>query len=139
MNPVIKILLIIGMILIPSILLVERFFPLFRISGESMYPTYQSGELFLCRRISRRGIKKLKVGDVICYKAPVGNSPVIKRIADIYSFDFNDGENVIYFDCRGDNSRHSFDSRNYGVISEFSVICRLPKKYQRPNLSPYVE
>ena len=107
----------------------EILFPLYRISGNSMWPTYHDGEMFLCRRIFRKS--KIRCGDVICYKAPEGASPVIKRVTRIK---YKEGK--LYFFCEGDNYKNSYDSRKYGFVSEDNIICRLPERYQRPNLYP---
>jgi len=51
-----------------------------RVKGESMFPTYNDGELLLTEKVSYR-FSKPKRGDVIVFEAPVGhNIDFIKRI-----------------------------------------------------------
>ena len=101
--------------IIGVLLLLHHLFPLVQVCGNSMYPTYQNGEILIGRRIFLK--RNIKEGDVIVYKCPADGKTVIKRV-----FGFT-GDNKFY--CLGDNSEHSFDSRHYGGVSSKNLICRV--------------
>lgn len=89
-------------------------FGLFRVSGESMLPTYQSGNLLLGWRWAIRP----KVGDIVVVF--IENRSLIKRISAI------DGDQI---EVHGDNVSFSTDSRSFGPISmsciQAKIISRL--------------
>lgn len=94
-------------------------FPLIRVVGTSMYPTYCEEEVILGSRIFRKS--NLKVGDVIVYRSPVDNDRlVIKRIDHF----LRDGRKL-YIYCLGDNAGDSYDSRHYGFVSSKNIVCKV--------------
>lgn len=122
----IKVLALIIIIVILGV--VYYLFPLIQVVGDSMYPTYHNGEILLGTRLYRKS--KLKKGDVIVYTSPEDRI-VIKRIDKtargkyyrIGSLQFFKRERQFY--CLGDNSEHSYDSRNYGFISSRKLKCKV--------------
>lgn len=94
-------------------------FPIVRIYGVSMYPTYKEGDIIIATRIFRKS--KLKVGDVVLYHAPNDRKRVvIKRISEI-------GKRHMY--CLGDNADESYDSRGYGYVPLSRLVCK-PVKHR---------
>lgn len=88
-------------------------FPIIKVYGNSMHPTYKEGEILIGFRFYPKS--RLKVGDVVLYKHE--DKVVIKRIAGI-----TPAKSQLY--CLGDNSPDSYDSRHYGFIPLRSVMCR---------------
>jgi phage repressor protein C with HTH and peptisase S24 domain len=72
---------------------------IYRVAGESMLPTYQSGDTLLGLRWF-----KPKKGDVIIINR---DRPLIKRVTHV---------NVEGIFVEGDNPRRSTDSRTFGLI-----------------------
>lgn len=106
---------------IVSLFIFRFFFPLIKICGCSMYPTYYDGEIILAVRVFNKN--KIKVGDVVVYSIPdpEGNKRnVVKRVADI-----NRVGNELLFYFLGDNSLESYDSRFYGYISSDWILYKL--------------
>jgi len=105
------------LLLIPTVLLVTAVFffvfPVIKVCGNSMYPTYHDGEYLWGFRFYPK--KKLKVGDVVLYKHE--DIVVVKRIASTTT-----SGTMLY--CLGDNSPDSYDSRHYGFVPRKKVICR---------------
>jgi len=88
--------------------------PLFvyRISGNSMRPTYHDGDLVIGWRLC----SNLTSGDVIVLRQPDTQRIIIKRISKI------DGGR--YF-VLGDNSSASTDSRHFGWIEKKAIIAKV--------------
>lgn len=87
-------------------------FPIIQVCGDSMYPTFNDGDIILgCRLFS------LKESEVYVYKSPADNKTVIKRLLQISNI-----TGKLFF--TGDNSDHSYDSRMYGYITKDKVIAR---------------
>lgn len=105
-------------------------FPLIQVCGDSMYPTYLDSEIIFGTKLYRKS--KLKKGDVILYKSPNENRTVIKRIDEIKI-----ERGITYFYCLGDNSEHSYDSRNYGFISSKSLVCKVINQRRNGNVCNY--
>lgn len=102
--------IIIAIILILAILFYT--FPLIQVCGESMYPTFNDGDIIIgCRlfNISKQSI--------YVYHPPVGQKYVIKRLTQV-----SPTNNKLFFE--GDNSDHSYDSRMYGYISRDKVVAK---------------
>lgn len=106
------------LIVVSVISVIHYLFPLIQVVGDSMYPTYKDGEILVGSRLFKKS--KLKVGEVIIYKSPTDKKVVIKRIAKSVKY-----KNLMDLYCLGDNSEHSYDSRNYGFISSKSVVCKV--------------
>jgi nickel-type superoxide dismutase maturation protease len=91
-------------------------FGLFRVEGDSMEPTYKSGDLLL----GRRWKLSPQEGDVVVVLAE--NRPLIKRLKSI-----NDEE----IQVEGDNKSASTDSRTFGPLPKnaikATILCRLYK------------
>ena len=102
-------------------------FPLIKVIGYSMYPTYFDGEIIVGTRLFRKD--KLKVGEVVLYKSPVEQDRiVIKRISQILI----DGKNRSFY-CLGDNASESYDSRYYGFISSKNLVCKVINQREDAN------
>lgn len=87
-------------------------FPVVQISGNSMNPTFNDGDIILgCRLFS------LKVSDVYVYTPPVGHKYVIKRLSRISRSRGN-----LFFE--GDNPNDSYDSRMYGYVDRDKIVAR---------------
>ena len=95
---------------IVSVLMVLYKYPLVKVVGDSMYPTYHDGQYLKAVRV--RANENFKVGAVYVYKTLNGDV-VIKRL---------DHENDYGLFFIGDNVQCSFDSRSYGYIPRENVI-----------------
>lgn len=102
-------------------------FPLIQVVGDSMFPTYHNSEIILGTKLYIRS--QLKEGDVIVYKSPVDGKIVIKRISIVQNM-----KGVIYFYCLGDNSECSYDSRNYGYVSSYNLVCKVINQRRNKNV-----
>lgn len=101
-----------------ALISLKYYFPLARVIGDSMYPTYKNGEVLFSTRFLRRG--KLKSGDVILYRTPNDfRRIVIKRIERI---EVRRGRTYLF--CVGDNGDNSYDSRDYGYFPADLVVCK---------------
>jgi nickel-type superoxide dismutase maturation protease len=88
------------------------------VTGDSMVPTYRSGDWLLVRRT-----RKLAVGDVVVVPDPRDDRRIlIKRITGRV-----DGGWFI----QGDDPAHSTDSRRFGPISPDAVIGVVVCRYHR--------
>lgn len=90
-----------------------------RVSGDSMMPTLDDGDIVLIKRDTDTNI-----GDVVLAQHPYKQSvTVLKRIAAI-------NENG-RFDLRGDNPSASTDSRTFGSVPieyiKGKAVCRLKR------------
>lgn len=113
----------------------------FQVDGNSMYPTYHSGEFVICQKIFYSEIKR---NDVIIFKDISGNV-CIKRVAAISGDKVYSVNNTLYINNKpingctyiskdetlinhneyfviGDNYDKSIDSREYGTIKISDVI-----------------
>jgi nickel-type superoxide dismutase maturation protease len=84
----------------------------YKISGNSMSPTFSDGEEILVNRLSYI-LKKPKVRDIVAVKDPRDKKILIKRISRI--------EHGKYF-VVGDNKEHSTDSRKFGMIEKTDIV-----------------
>lgn len=106
------------------ILAVIYLFPLAKVYGTSMYPTFKEGDILLCSRLIDK--QNLIIGDIYIYEAPNGKY-VIKRLKRIeYEEDNNYIKTKYWFE--GDNLAESYDSRDYGYVPEKKVIAKVIKK-----------
>lgn len=88
--------------------------------GDSMYPTYEDGEVLFVYPVF--SIEKLKEGDVIIFKSPEDKKRVlIKRVDKLYV-------HSKLIKVLGDNSRVSHDSREFGCIPFSSVLGKLKQQ-----------
>lgn len=105
--------------LIILIFFLKDMFPLGRIYGTSMYPTYKPNQVILLKTKF-----KLLIGR--CYAYEVVDSQtnevklVIKRLKEIVDYE---GKKYLYF--LGDNSVDSLDSRHYGYVESDRVIAQV--------------
>ena len=88
-------------------------FPSIYVSGYSMSPTYQDGQIIRSTRLYLSS--RLKVGDVCVFDSPTGNT-AIKRISNI---------NLPFIFFEGDNQEDSTDSRNYGWVNKRCIISKI--------------
>jgi nickel-type superoxide dismutase maturation protease len=90
----------------------------YKIIGNSMFPTLQSGEIVLVNRLFYL-FAKLKIGDIVALKDPRDEKILIKRIYKI-------GDSK-YF-VLGDNQKESTDSRAFGWITKKDIIGKVKFK-----------
>lgn len=90
-----------------------RNFAIGRVEGDSMYPTFRDGEIFLIRK-RNFGIKAESV-----YLFQVEKyGYIIKRLAEIKVTAWNGNKSYYVL---GDNTENSLDSRDFGYLPETSV------------------
>lgn len=95
-------------------------FPLAKVNGRSMLPTFKDGSVLLTTRLFYRD--KLKIGDIYVYKRLNEDGQeiaVVKRLTHIHTFI----PNLVYFE--GDNPEESYDSRQYGFINAENIIAKV--------------
>lgn len=96
-------------------------FPLIRVDGVSMLPTYKHNTLLLAIRFSNP--KRLKVGQVYVFTRVDDEGElhvVIKRLTQIHKV----GKDILcHFE--GDNEAESYDSRYYGFIKAEQIIAKV--------------
>lgn len=121
-----KVVMLIILIVLVIAMLLHYLFPVIKVCGDSMYPTYNDGEVIIGTRLFRKS--KLKKEDVVLYRCPNEESRiVIKRVYKV-----KDLSGDLYFYFMGDNSRYSHDSRHYGYVSHRNIVCKVID--QRPKL-----
>lgn len=101
-------------------LLIVCNFPIARVEGRSMYPTYKDGGLLLATRLFN--IEKLEIGQVYIYSRydELGEEiVVVKRLEKIHPTI----PNLVYF--VGDNLEESYDSRHYGYVNAENIIAKV--------------
>lgn len=109
---------IIGLVGLITVFLLFMF-PRVEVDGDSMLPTFHSGELLRASRFIRTS--KLKVGDIYVFAPPYDSGArVIKRLT------FIDDSGYLFFE--GDNKRVSYDSRQYGAVTKSRVIAHIVSK-----------
>lgn len=117
---------IIAVLIIVGILLLYLF-PLIKIDGDSMFPTYSEGEVILgCRLINKQNCEIGKVY-IILLKNDENNEPyyIVKRLSHI-DYDPVSGEPLYFF--LGDNLRVSADSRVFGYFKPHQIVARVLKE-----------
>lgn len=137
--------------LVFATVLIKVFHPVF-VSGESMEPTYQNGDILICT--SEFTYDDIKIGDIVVFKEKI---QLIKRViakendtvSIVGGILFVNGEKSPYqFDpidepgmlsvpytlkpnelfCMGDNRNHSTDCRDFGPISFNQIEYKIIKK-----------
>lgn len=93
-------------------------FPFIRVSGVSMLPTLEEGDILLSTRL----YSDLKVGDVVVVR--LLDKVVIKRIK------IKKGQMLF---LEGDNKNQSCDSRHYGYINEKRVVSKVLSRKVKKN------
>lgn len=86
-------------------------FPIIEVCGDSMYPTFNDGDIILGCRLFNIENKAVYV-----FHPPAGEKYVIKRLTHISKY------NALFFE--GDNADCSFDSRMYGYVSRNKVVAK---------------
>jgi nickel-type superoxide dismutase maturation protease len=84
----------------------------YKISGDSMIPTFRDGDVLLVNRLAY-WFRRPQKGEVIALQDPRDGKTLIKRIKKI--------EKDTYF-VLGDNKLHSTDSREFGMIGKNLII-----------------
>lgn len=94
-------------------------FPLAKVEGRSMFPTYKEGSVLLTTRFF-----KLHKGRVYVYSKTNEEGYeylVVKRLTELHTFSPND--TWCYFE--GDNPTESYDSRHYGFINAENIVAQV--------------
>lgn len=95
------------------------FFPLAKIDGMSMFPTYKNKEIVLTTRFFNRD--KLKIGEIYVYAREDGVEEVlvVKRLTRLID--------IPGLECffEGDNPTESYDSRHYGFIDKEKIVAKV--------------
>lgn len=110
------------------VLLIVYSFPLAVVEGDSMYPTFHEGDILLCRRLFIKRRRSYSPGEILVFEAPYEDEKyfVIKRV----SFFVEQG-NTKYLYFLGDNPKHSYDSRMYGLVDCKVVVATVLFRIKR--------
>ena len=112
MNVVLPVVLVVLVVLV-----LRRKFPIARIIGPSMEPTYHQNNLVPCKRIHVRSVKQLTVGNIYIFRSPLDTKKlVIKRLVSV-------SKTECYF--MGDNPLQSLDSRFYGYVPLENIVAEV--------------
>ncbi|OGZ30804.1 MAG: signal peptidase I [Candidatus Niyogibacteria bacterium RIFCSPLOWO2_01_FULL_45_48] len=116
----------------------------FIVAGESMAPTFSSGDYLIIDELTYNFIKEPSVGEVVVFRYPQDPSKYfIKRIVglpgeelvvDGVEWKLGDGE---YF-VMGDNTRFSLDSRSWGVLPRENITGRALLRLWPPTAFAYM-
>ena len=95
-------------------------FPFTRVIGDSMWPTFEHGEILWSRRIT--SFESLQVGKVYVFRLydEHGYRLCIKRLAKV---DTSFGSEMCFF--LGDNRDNSYDSREFGWVSRVDIVAKV--------------
>lgn len=112
-----------------TVFLLIFLFPIVRVEGDSMFPTFREGRLLWCRRLFRFNKNKCKKGKiyVIHLRDEEDGSPyfIVKRLKDIYPY-----KGSVLYDFRGDNTLVSYDSRQHGLFKSDAVVAKVIGNYK---------
>lgn len=112
-----------------TVFLLIFLFPIVRVEGDSMFPTFREGKLLLCRRLFRFNRNKCKKNCiyVIHLRDEEDGSPyfIVKRLKDAYPVC-----GKVCYDFRGDNTVVSYDSRQHGLFSSDAVVAKVIGNYK---------
>jgi signal peptidase I len=100
-----------------------RILSIYRVTGDSMYPTFKDGDFVFVKKIFCHTNRE----DMIAYIKPTDQKIAIKRIKKIVSDEvYYKGEEIAIPKSHvwviGDNRGNSIDSRDYGPIALGLVI-----------------
>ena len=118
---------IIILAVIVTVFLLIYLFPVVKVEGDSMLPTFREGKILVCRRLfNKEHCKKDKIY-VVHLRNESDGSPyyIIKRLYRTYQF--ND---KTMYDFRGDNKPVSYDSRQHGLFKKDAVIAQVLGNYK---------
>lgn len=99
-------------------------FPLAKVCGRSMFPTYKDGGVLLTTRL----FKNIKTGKVYVYTRTNEEGEkilVVKRLTKIRTYQTSPKELKTQCFFEGDNPTESYDSRDYGYINAENIIARV--------------
>ena len=121
-----------------TVFLLIFLFPIVKVEGDSMFPTFREGRILWCRRLFFFNKDKCKKGKiyVIHLKDEEDGSPyfIVKRLKYIYPYKGKYAKHTLY-DFRGDNIGVSYDSRHYGLVPsdkvEAIVLGHFPNLYEK--------
>ena len=112
-----------------TVILLIYIFPIVKVEGDSMSPTFQEGRILWCRRLffNKNKCKKGSIY-VIHLRDEEDGSPyfIVKRLKYIYPYN---GKSVLY-DFRGDNTLVSYDSRQHGYFKSDDVVAKVIGNYK---------
>lgn len=116
-----------------TVFLLIFLFPIVKVEGDSMFPTFREGKLLWCRRLfffNKDKCKKDKIY-VIHLRDEEDGSPyfIVKRLKYVYPHKGKYAKYTLY-DFRGDNTRVSYDSRQHGLFSSESVVAQVIGNYK---------
>lgn len=110
-------------VLVTAFLLIFLF-PLVKVEGDSMFPTFRNGRVLLCRRLFKFNKDNCKEGKiyVIHLRDEENGNPyfIIKRLKSKYVI-----EGKTFYDFRGDNVLVSYDSRQHGLFDSNRVVAKV--------------
>lgn len=120
-----------------TVFLLIFLFPIVKVEGDSMFPTFREGRILWCRRLFFFNKDKCKKGKiyVIHLKDEEDGSPyfIVKRLKYIYPYKGKYANHTLY-DFRGDNIGVSYDSRQHGWFDSSEVVAKVignfPNKYE---------
>ena len=106
------------MVLVCLLVLVLTVFPaaLHTVSGTSMYPRIQPGQVVIVNRYAYF-FSQPEINDVLVFRQPDSGRLMIKRVSAI-------ADGPVYY-VTGDNSQESLDSRHFGVLTRDTIIGRV--------------
>ena len=116
----------------------------FIVSGESMAPTFSSGDYLIIDELTYNFINEPQKGEVVVFRYPQDPSKFfIKRIVGlpgeelvVDGVEWKMGENE-YF-VMGDNSRFSLDSRSWGALPRENITGRALLRLWPPTALAYM-
>ena len=117
-----------------TVILLIFLFPIVKVEGDSMFPTFREGRILWCRRLFFFNKDKCKKGKiyVIHLKDEEDGSPyfIVKRLKDVQRC-----KGVVLYDFRGDNIEVSYDSRQYGLFDSSRVVAKVIGNFKNKYVS----
>lgn len=99
---------------------------LIRVTGDSMYPSYEDGDILFATSFFQA--KNLKEGDVMIFRPPTSSSEEVKFVIKRIHHILITPEGKMFFYFLGDNPQVSFDSRRYGYVSKDKLVAKVIRK-----------